>query len=222
MNRTAIVLAAVVIFATTGCSNKKLIAEKDAQIADLQGDVAALQAEVAEQKQMNAELDRELADLQTEKRVWLEEKDNLVHITLDGAATFPTASADLTAEGKDVLDRIWGVAEQYPNRRILIEGHADARPIAESYRWKYPSNWELSSARAHAVLHYLADAHNAEPSRMAAVGYGENSPVADNATPEGLAQNRRVVITIGSAKAVQELISRRQTGSPSAEFAGGR
>jgi chemotaxis protein MotB len=222
MKRTTLVLAAVAIFAMTGCSNKKLIAQKDAEIADLQGDVAALQAEVAEQKRLNGDLDRELADLQDEKRVWLVEKDNLVHITLDGAATFATASADLTADGKDVIDRIWGVVQQYPNRQVLIEGHADARPIAPSYRWKYPSNWELSSARAHTVLHYLVDAHGAEPARLAAIGYGENNPVSDNSTPEGLAQNRRVVITVGSAKAVQELISRRQTESPSAEFTGGR
>jgi chemotaxis protein MotB len=141
----------------------------------------------------------------------LVEKDNLVHITLDGAATFATASADLTDDGKAVLDRIWGVVQEYPNRRVLIEGYADSRPIAPSYRWKFASNWELSSARAHTVLHYLVGAHDAEPGRLAAVGNGENDPVADNSTPEGLAQNRRVVITVGSARAVQDLISQRSS-----------
>lgn len=217
MNRTILVLAAVAVVASAGCSNKKLIAQKDSEIADLQGDVAQLRAEVAEQKKLNAELDDQLSDLQDEERVWLVEKDNLVHITLDGAATFPTASADLTQDGKDILDRIWDVVQQYPNRRVLIEGHADARPIAESYRWKFASNWELSSARAHAVLHYLMDSLGAEPGRLAAVGYGENAPVADNSTPEGLAQNRRVVITVGSAEAVRDLISQRDT-----EWPGGR
>lgn len=216
MNRTILVLAAVAALASAGCSNKELIAQKDAQILDLQSNVAQLQADVDEQKRMNAQLDAQLADLQEEKRVWLVEKDNLVHITLDGAATFATASAELTDEGKAILDRIWDVAQQYPNRLVLIEGHADARPISPSYRWKYASNWELSSARAHAVLHYVVDSRNAEPSRLAAVGYGENAPVADNATPEGLAQNRRVVITIGSAQAVRDLISQREVefGAP--------
>lgn len=211
MNRTILVLAAVALVASAGCSNKELIAQKDAQILDLQNNVTQLQADVDEQKRMNADLDRQLADLQEEKQVWLVEKDNLVHITLDGSATFATASADLTDDGKSILDRIWGVAQNYPNRLVLIEGHADARPISSSYRWKYASNWELSSARAHSVLHYLVDSQNAEPRRLAAVGYGENAPVADNATPEGLAQNRRVVITIGSAQAVQELISQRES-----------
>ena len=196
MNRTTLVLTAAAILASAGCSNKELIAQKDAQILDLQSNVTQLQADVDEQKRMNADFDRQLADLQEQKRVWLVEKDNLVHITLDGSATFATASADLTDEGKDMLDRIWGVARQYPNRLVLIEGHADARPISPSYRWKYASNWELSSARAHSVLHYLVDTGNAEPRRLAAVGYGENAPVSDNATPEGLAQNRRVVIKV--------------------------
>ncbi len=222
MKRTTIVLTAVAVLATAGCSNKKLIAQKDAEIADLQGDVAHLQADVAEQKRLNSDLNAELSDLQDQKRVWLVEKDNLVHITIDGATTFATASADLTADGKAIVDRIWDVVAQYPDRQVLIEGHADARPIAPSYRWKFASNWELSSARAHAVLHYLMEAHSADPLRMAAVGYGENDPVADNSTPEGLERNRRVVITVGSAKAVRELISRRPVESSSQEFAGGR
>jgi chemotaxis protein MotB len=210
MKRTILVLAAVAAVASAGCSNKKELAAKDAQIAELQSNMAALQADVDEQKRLNDDLDRQLATLQEEKQVWLVEKDNLVHITLDGSATFATASADLTDDGKSILDQIWGVAQQYPNRLILIEGHADSRPISSSYQWKYPSNWELSSARAHSVLHYLVDSQNADQQRLAAVGYGENAPIADNSSLEGMAQNRRVVITIGSAKAVQEMISQRE------------
>lgn len=222
MNRTTLVLAAVAVLVSAGCSKKELIAQKDAQILDLQGDVSQLQADLDEQKRMNADLDRQLASLQDEKRVWLVEKDNLTQITLDGAATFATASADLTAEGRSIIDQIWGVVQQYPSRMILVEGHADARPIAPGYRWKYASNWELSSARAHAVLHYLMDTHDAEPARLAAVGYGENEPVTDDPSPAGLAQNRRVVITIGTAKAVRDVISRRHSETPSMVNAGGR
>ena len=94
--RKIIVLAGVAALATSGCSDKKLIAQKDAEIADLQGDVATLQTDLEQQKRMNADLDRQLADLQEEKRVLLVEKDNLTTITLDGSATFPTASAELT------------------------------------------------------------------------------------------------------------------------------
>jgi chemotaxis protein MotB len=212
--RRIIVVAGVAALATSGCSNKKLIAQKDAEITDLQGDVATLQADLDQQKQMNAELDRQLADLQEEKRVLMVEKDNLTYITLDGSATFPTASAELSQEGQEILDRIWDVVQQYPDRRILIEGHADSRPIAPSYRWKYASNWELSSARAHAVLHYLVDHHSADTSRLAAVGYGENESITEDTTPEGLEQNRRVVITIGSQKAMRQVVSQLMETSP--------
>jgi flagellar motor protein MotB len=214
MNRTIPVLVAVAVLASAGCSKKELIAQKDAEIADLQGDKAALEAEVAEQKRMTEDLNRQLGDLQEEKRVLLVEKDNLTFITLDGAATFPTASSELSDEGKEILDRIWDVVQQYPDRSILIEGHADNRPISPSYQWKYPSNWELSSARAHAVLHYLVDSHSAEPRRLAAVGYGENNPLTEDSSSEGLSQNRRVVITIGSAKAMRDLISRENREVP--------
>lgn len=222
MNRNMTLVLAVAVFAAGGCTNKKLIAEKDATIADLQDDVTQLQSEVEEQRRMNEDLQRQLSGLEDEKRVWIEEKDNLTFITLDGAATFPSASAELSSEGREVVDQIWGVVQNYPGRAILVEGHADSRPISPSYRHVYASNWELSSARAHSVIHYLMDKHDADPRRLAAVGYGENSPVSDNETPEGMSQNRRVVITIGSPRAIQELISQADLNALSPEHAGGR
>jgi len=176
MNRTIPVLVAVAVLASAGCSKKELIAQKDAEIADLQGDKAALEAEVAEQKRMTEDLNRQLGDLQEEKRVLLVEKDNLTFITLDGAATFPTASSELSDEGKEILDRIWDVVQQYPDRSILIEGHADNRPISPSYQWKYPSNWELSSARAHATTWSIRTARSRAGWRRSGTARTTRSP----------------------------------------------
>jgi chemotaxis protein MotB len=136
--------------------------------------------------------------------VLVEERDGLTQITLEGAATFLPANAGLTREGREVIDTVWSVLQNYPDRRILIEGHADSRPIASRYRNVYQSNWELSSARAHSVLHYVENKFQPEPDRLAAVGYGEYMPVADNDTAEGRAANRRVVITVGSKMAIQQ------------------
>jgi len=222
MNRSMTLVLAVAVFAAGGCTNKKLIAEKDAQIDDLQGDIVQLQSEMEEQRRMNEDLKTQLAGLEEDKRVLIEEKNNLTFITLDGSATFPTASAELSSDGRDVINQIWGVVQNYPGRAILVEGHADARPISPSYRHVYASNWELSSARAHAVIHYLMDNHDADPRMLSAVGYGENSPLADNGTPEGMSQNRRVVITIGSPKDVQQLISQADLNALSPEHAAGR
>lgn len=204
MNRTTtMMLALVAVLAAAGC-NKGLIKEQKAQIADLESRNHALEGELEEQQKMTDDLNTQLADLQTQQKVLIEEKDGLTQITLDGSASFNSADATLTHDGKETVDRIWSVLQNYPDRRILIEGHADNRPIGANARQYYASNWELSSARAHSVLHYVENKYGTEPERLAAVGYGEFAPVADNETREGRAQNRRVVITVGSKMAIQQ------------------
>ena len=79
---------------------------------------------------------------------------------------------------------------------ILIEGHTDSTPIKNE---KYPSNWELSTARATNIISYLVEKQNFPPNRLSAVGYGEYMPVADNNTPQNKAKNRRVDIIILSS-----------------------
>lgn len=204
MNRTTTMIAAVALLAAAGCSKKELIAQKDAEIADLQARNTSLEGELEEQKKMTQELNTQLADMQEQQRVLVEEKDGLTQITLEGSATFLPANAGLTREGREVIDTVWSVLENYPDRRILIEGHADNRPISSHYRNVYQSNWELSSARAHSVLHYVENKFQPEPDRLAAIGYGEYMPIADNDSPEGRAANRRVVITVGSKMAIQQ------------------
>ena len=76
--------------------------------------------------------------------------------------------------------------------KIHVVGHTDNVPI----RSRFPSNWELSTARALAAVHFLTEKAKVDPRREGAVGYGEFRPVADNATPEGRARNRRIAITI--------------------------
>ncbi|NIO56169.1 MAG: OmpA family protein [Candidatus Latescibacteria bacterium] len=181
---------------TMGCSNKKLIAQKDQNIASLQEEVESLENQLATQRQMNEDLEQMLSEYKKKEQVWMEEKEGMMQITLDGSATFATASAELSTEGKRIIDSIWQVLERYPDRMILIEGHADSRPIAPSYQYKFKSNWELSSARAHSVLHYVREKYGTDPSKIMAVGCGEHQPIADNMTEKGMATNRRVVITV--------------------------
>jgi len=184
----------------TGCSGKKL-KEQEARIAELEGEVEMLSEELDTEKartaQLNSELEEALASHRAAEQVWIEEREGLTRITLDGEVTFASGSARLNETGDDILDRVWGVLTDYPEREILIEGHTDNVPIAEQWQHRFRSNWELSSARAHAVLHYAVKHYNADPRRIAAVGYGEFRPIATNDTPEGRAMNRRVVITVG-------------------------
>jgi chemotaxis protein MotB len=214
MKNMLIVITLGAALALTGCSNTKMLAQKDAQIGELQSEVTRLNQEVsnlendvAQQQKLNAELKSSLADLEQQKKILMEEKDGLTHITMDGAATFGSAQAWLTDDAKNTLDRIWGVLRNYPDRRILIEGHTDNRNISTDYQVKYPTNWELSTARALSVLHYLTAKYKVDYARFAAVGYGPSQPVASNDTAAGRAQNRRVVITVGSSARIEQRMS---------------
>ena len=120
----------------------------------------------------------------------------LTTITLSGRVSFDLGSARLTDEGKRILDDIWNAVAEYPERHVYIEGHTDDIPIDERYRYMFRSNWELATARANAVLHYLLDDLGADPARLSAVGYGEYQPVAENSSPDNRAENRRVVISV--------------------------
>jgi len=191
----------VLAMLSIGCS-KKLVKEQAAQIADLEAEVSTLQGNLSGERertaQLNADLERALSDMRVKESVWLQEKEGLTQITLDGEVTFATGSARLTSDGSDLLDRIWEVIGEYPERTILIEGHTDNVPIAPKWQQRFKSNWELSSARAHAVLHYVRGKYNTDPTKIGAVGYGEYRPVTSNDSAEGRAGNRRVIITIGS------------------------
>ncbi len=77
-----------------------------------------------------------------------------------------------------------------------MEGHTDSRPLRWEYREKYPTNWELSAARAAIIVRYLIDNVGIDATRLSAVGYGLYQPVASNDSPEGQQANRRVEFTL--------------------------
>ena len=104
---------------------------------------------------------------------------------------FPTAVARIADAARPALVRLADILEPFPNP-IRVEGHTDNVPISTE---RFPSNWELSAARAASVVR-LFEQQGVEPSRMAALGLGEHAPVADNSTPAGRNRNRRVLVVI--------------------------
>lgn len=185
-----------------GCSsNKDLIAQQEQQIADLQGQVSDLENQLAAEKkrsdELNAELETALAEYQKKEQVLLEKIDDKSVITVSDAMMFQSGSVQLTQKATEILDAVADVLGRYPDREIRIAGHTDNVGIGLEFQERFKSNWELSTARATSVLHYLRGKHNLEPNRIAAVGYGEFRPIADNSTPEGRSKNRRVVIEVG-------------------------
>jgi chemotaxis protein MotB len=115
-------------------------------------------------------------------------------ITFVADILFDSGKAKVRPEANETLDKVSRVLiENVADLKIGIEGHTDNEPIKAS-GWK--SNWELSVARALSVLHYLQDEKRVEGWRLSAIGYGEQQPLADNATKEGRQLNRRVEIVI--------------------------
>ena len=116
-----------------------------------------------------------------------------VQLTMNGALLFDSGSAQLKADGENALDKIGVVLERYSQGTVQIEGHTDNVP---QHSTAYPSNEELSSARALSVFYYLIDKTYLDPSQLQHAGMGERNPIASNDTAEGRRSNRRVEIRI--------------------------
>ena len=156
----------------------------------LDGNNGILDTETVLQKMKQLENDTEL---QTSVKVL--KTDRGVVIRLNDTMLFDTGSAIIKPQAKATLDKISSSLASFENP-VLIEGHTDSMPIRTE---KYPSNWELSTARATNIIKYLTQAHKFQPSRLSAVGYGEYMPVEQNTTPQGRAKNRRVDIIVLSS-----------------------
>lgn len=120
--------------------------------------------------------------------------DRGLRLILNDSVLFDLGSAMLKDRAKEILSQVIPVIKKVKNH-ISIEGHTDNMPIKNA---RYPSNWELSVARAVSVLVYMVDAHKVDPLRLSACGYGEWRPIASNVTSEGRAKNRRVEIIFDS------------------------
>lgn len=129
-------------------------------------------------------------------------QDNLIAVKHDGAwievemksgLLFSSGRAELSLEAIPMLDKLTDIFKTIPNP-IHVEGHTDNKPINTR---EFPSNWELSAARAASVVHQLMRG-GVDPGRMAAIAHGEYHPIADNGTEEGRYKNRRVVLILQS------------------------
>jgi len=115
-----------------------------------------------------------------------------VVLVLQETILYDRGEAELLEPGQAFLDEIGGLLESVPNN-VRIEGHTDTRPISN---YRYPSNWELSGARASSVIRYLLDEFDISEDRFSLIGYGEMKPVAKNNNEKNMAKNRRVEIII--------------------------
>jgi chemotaxis protein MotB len=164
-----------------------------------QDQISALQARVADLEQEKAAVASAAKSLEDEMRAGLESKDVTIS-KLQGKLTvnimdqvmFDSGEAVLKPGGEVVMRKIAAILAEHPDLKIHVIGHTDNVPM----RNRFASNWELSAARALAAVHFLTEKAGVDPRRVGAVAYGEYRPVADNATAEGRAKNRRIAVTI--------------------------
>jgi len=174
------------------------VAEKDAALAEAQ---AAAESERAQQKailQAYEKLREERVTLQTGAPASSAEvaqgSAETFSLTISSAALFKSGSASLTSSGKSALKATArDIRARCADPQIEVRGHTDSTPIRYS---SYKSNWELSVARAQAVVNYLVESEGFQPSQFTMVGCGDTQPIASNATAAGRQKNRRAELIV--------------------------
>jgi chemotaxis protein MotB len=178
-------------------------AKTDAAVADLSNKLAesqsraeTLQKEKDTTVQAHKSLEDELRSALESKDVTISQLQGKLTVNILDRILFDSGEADLKPGGSIVLRKVADVLTQHPSLKIHVIGHTDNVPIRASARSRFASNWELSTARAAAAVRFLTEVAGVDPRRLGIVGYGEFRPIADNATTEGRAKNRRIAITI--------------------------
>ncbi|HUN26947.1 MAG TPA: flagellar motor protein MotD [Steroidobacteraceae bacterium] len=160
------------------------------------GDFVEQQRTAAAQKDLERVADevvRAMDQLVRANLVFVRRKSSVIEVEIRTDILFPSGSATLSPTAIPVIDRLAAVLKQFPNP-IRVEGHTDSRPIATV---AFPSNWELSAARAASVVHLFAE-RGLDPVRLSVIGHAQYQPAQSNATAAGRNANRRVVIVIMS------------------------
>jgi chemotaxis protein MotB len=191
------------------------------QVETLTGEKADLSAQLANERQRREDLERQLqeqtrareaeisgvtgaydrlvAELQGEisqKEIALHRVKEKLTVSIVDRVLFPSGQATLTPDGRRIIEKVGVVLAKVSDRGILIEGHTDNVPIGGTLRTLFPSNWELSTARATEVVKYLIAQGKLPANRLSAVGRADTAPVADNDSEAGRMQNRRIEIIL--------------------------
>ncbi len=192
----------LVLFASSKMELQKLNAEKKMLSKPA---VTASPLAKKSMKPMPDALPQKLKSVLHMQGVVIKEQDRGVVISLKDSILFAPGSAELSPNAKQTLNRL---AEQLrlamgsKTRPIRVEGHTDNTPITTS---RYPSNWELSTARATNIVRYLIAGKRLPADKLSAAGYGEFKPVAQNSSIEGKHKNRRVdIVVLNESTALQE------------------
>ena len=138
------------------------------------------------------EIQQYVQEKNLQDRVNMEMTQRGLVVRFTGQILFEVGEAEIRNEGRDVLDKVATVLKEMPNN-VMIEGHTDNLPIDTE---EFPTNWELSTARATEVIKYFIEDPGINPKKLSAAGYSKYRPIKPNDSPENRALNRRVEVVI--------------------------
>jgi len=182
---------------------QSIIRQKDNTIGGLRRDLGLTQALVREKENTISELDNTRREIETslkeqiaQKDVKIEEIEGKLRVTFVDKILFDSGSTRIKDRGKEVLLTLAESFGTDTDNTIVVEGHTDAVDIGYPLRKRFPSNWELSTARAASVVRFLQEKANVKPERLTASGFSFYRPVAPNDTEDTRGQNRRIEIVL--------------------------
>jgi chemotaxis protein MotB len=177
------------------------VAQLETQVGNLTAELSSLKKLTKQQKDeldrlvsQEKELETQLKDEIQKGEIRLKKFHDKLIINIDNRISFDSGSAELKGEVLPALKKISKILGDYPENRIMIEGHTDTDKIVRG--GKYSDNWQLSTERALAVLRYVLSSSNLDKARFGAAGYAEFNPIVPNDTPQNKALNRRVDIVV--------------------------
>jgi chemotaxis protein MotB len=142
-------------------------------------------------------IETSLKDEIAAQEIELVELEDTLKVVFIDKILFDSGSIDINEKGKKLLLVVAESVRGHKDQKVVVEGHTDNRPLGPTLKERFPSNWELSTARAAAVVRFLQKEGRLQPERLSARGYSFYQPVASNDTEEGRHQNRRIEIILG-------------------------
>jgi chemotaxis protein MotB len=174
---------------------KQQVAAAQSKVESLEQEKASLAASSQQSQKQYDELVQNLSKEVEKGELQVKQYKNMLSVDLAEQIFFDSGKATLKKGGKDVLKKVGDALKGYENKIIRVVGHTDNVPVAKALRKTFPSNWDLSVARATNVVRFLQEV-GIPPERMIAAGRAEYDPVAPNDTPEGRQKNRRIEIML--------------------------
>lgn len=168
--------------------------ELNGKVAELSKTVEAKQSEIQNVQSTKDSLISEMQEEIQKNQIQITQMADKLKLSIVDKILFPSGEANISPEGIKVMGRIGNILKNAQGKAVRVEGHTDNIPIGGQLKTVFPTNWELSAARATNMVRFLQEKVGMDPKRLEVAGLGEYKPVASNKTKEGRAQNRRIEI----------------------------